>query len=311
MAVDALLHGSEFHDRVEVDLAGLGGSERYVKLRANANKFFNLGGGWIFSIQGEAGYIKGLKDRGPGQDSVRLTDRFFLGDPQIRGFDIRGIGPRVVRDYYDVDTSTGLAKCVDGTSAADCTSHGGYTFLQTTTNNRQDDPLGGNMYYLVRNELEIPLGSGARELGLRPSIFADIGSVFSVKKPILTDTGPGGVFLPARDAQGRALFTQIDSALLLNGVCTVTATSQVTTPTNNTPPPCIGTGPVDKTTLGSQYPGFRETFLGDTPKPRVAVGIGVNWNSPFGPFRINFAKVLLKAKGDDTKKFTFNVGTQF
>jgi outer membrane protein insertion porin family len=41
------------------------------------------------------------------------------------------------------------------------------------------------------------------------------------------------------------------------------------------------------------------------------VGIGFNWNSPFGPFRLDFAKTLLKQPGDDTKSFTFNVGTQF
>ncbi|MGN6499977.1 MAG: BamA/TamA family outer membrane protein, partial [Tsuneonella sp.] len=56
---------------------------------------------------------------------------------------------------------------------------------------------------------------------------------------------------------------------------------------------------------------FKEVFLGDSPSPRVSVGIGVNWNSPFGPFRIDFAKVLKKQPGDDTKTFTFNVGTQF
>src|SRR3546814_4469012 len=55
--------------------------------------------GFIFSLGAEGGYIKGL-----GQD-VRLTDRFFLGEPQIRGFGIRGVGPRVVRRYYDTATA--------------------------------------------------------------------------------------------------------------------------------------------------------------------------------------------------------------
>jgi outer membrane protein insertion porin family len=41
------------------------------------------------------------------------------------------------------------------------------------------------------------------------------------------------------------------------------------------------------------------------------VGFGVNWNSPFGPFRIDIAKVLLKEPGDQPKTITFNVGTQF
>jgi len=63
--------------------------------------------------------------------------------------------------------------------------------------------------------------------------------------------------------------------------------------------------------IQQNIPAFNEQFFGDTASPRVSVGIGVNWNSPFGPFRIDIAKALLKEPGDDTKLFTFNVGTQF
>ena len=56
---------------------------------------------------------------------------------------------------------------------------------------------------------------------------------------------------------------------------------------------------------------FQEYYYGNSPSPRLAIGFGVNWNSPFGPFRIDFAKTLLHEPGDDTKTFTFNVGTQF
>ena len=56
---------------------------------------------------------------------------------------------------------------------------------------------------------------------------------------------------------------------------------------------------------------FREVFLGDSPSPRLSIGFGVNWNSPFGPFRIDIARALLHQRGDDTKLFTFNVGTAF
>jgi len=58
-------------------------------------------------------------------------------------------------------------------------------------------------------------------------------------------------------------------------------------------------------------PGFQERFLGNSSKPRLSIGIGANWVSPFGPLRIDIAKALLKQKGDDTKLFSFNVGTQF
>jgi len=65
------------------------------------------------------------------------------------------------------------------------------------------------------------------------------------------------------------------------------------------------------TATGSDFTPFREFFLGNTPRPRVSVGFGVNWNSPFGPFRIDIARALLKSPGDQTKTLTFNVGTQF
>ena len=57
--------------------------------------------------------------------------------------------------------------------------------------------------------------------------------------------------------------------------------------------------------------GFKEFFLGNSPSPRVSIGIGVNWISPFGPLRIDLAKALVFQKGDDPKLFSFNVGTQF
>ena len=57
--------------------------------------------------------------------------------------------------------------------------------------------------------------------------------------------------------------------------------------------------------------GIKEFFLGNSPKPRLSIGVGVNWISPFGPLRIDIAKALMKQDGDETKFFTFNVGTQF
>ena len=157
-----------------------------------------------------------------------------------------------------------------------------------------DDALGGTGYYLGRAEIEIPLGSGARELGLRPSVFFDIGSVFGLKTPTLTNSPyPGGIFIPTRDEAGNALYRQ-----------TVANVSTIVT----SPTAPDGTANV---ALGSNVPPFVEEFYGNSPKPRASIGIGVNWNSPFGPFRIDFAYPLLKQKGDDTKKFSFNVGTQF
>ena len=115
--------------------------------------------------------------------------------------------------------------------------------------------------------------------------------------------------IQSRDPAGNLQYVQIDAVDTTGGGCAATASSIVTVATNPTPPnPCV-TGV--NTAFGTTIPPFTEEFLGNTWKPRLAVGVGFNWNSPFGPFRIDFAKVLLKREGDDTKSFTFNVGTQF
>lgn len=237
---------------VSGDVAGLGGSVKYARITANASKFFPVGGGFIFSVRGEGGAIKALSSRSndPLIDDVRLTDRFFLGEPQIRGFDIRGVGPRVLRKFVKSD----------GT-------------LPTDRNQFVDDALGGKYYYLTRAELEIPLGSGARELGLRPSIYVDAGAVWGIANPLPQNPN--------------------------NGLYYTTTGGAITTS------PTAADGSANTAVR------YVEEYVGDTPSPRVSVGIGVNWNSPFGPFRLDFAKVLKKANGDDPKTFTFNVGTQF
>ncbi|HKY79877.1 MAG TPA: outer membrane protein assembly factor BamA [Sphingobium sp.] len=255
------------------DFAGLGGSVKYVRTRLNGSKYWALGGGFIFSISAEGGYIHSLEGERRDStdtvvDKVRLTDRFFLGNPQIRGFDIRGIGPRVKR-FYLVEDPDNPGSFIRGSGGSN-------------NNNVRDDALGGKIYYLARAEVEIPLGSGAREMGLRPSIFVDAGAVAGLRDPVSTP---------------------------FPGFCTST--------TNTALPPVRAGGtpqqPVCNSAAGYDQVsgGFEEVYLGDTLKPRVSVGFGVNWNSPFGPFRIDIAKALLKEPGDDTQLISFNVGTQF
>lgn len=308
---------------VTTEFAGLGGSVKYARLRLNAAKYWPVGKGFIFSVRGEGGAIASLgrkSDATAGTDGVFLTDRFYLGEPTIRGFDIRGVGPRVIRKFYQ---DTNGDSVVDGLNQRCLTAASGSTAASSviTTNGTcatgttligpdgfsedreqwQDDAIGGRYYYLARAELEIPLGSGAREMGLRPSIFVDAGAVWGITKPKLENVAIDGVFFPSRDSSGVPQYQQV-----CNGTATVV--SSATTPT--LPATCTATGDTI-TALGSTYPPFADFFVGNTPKPRISIGIGVNWNSPFGPFRIDFAKVLTKADGDDTKSFTFNVGTQF
>lgn len=269
------------------DFAGLGGDVYYLRSRIDADQFFNLGSGFIFGLSGEAGYIHSFEDRGgPGVDDVRLTDRFFLGEPQIRGFDIRGVGPRVQRIPY----VTGTNELVDDERLV------------------IDDSIGGRAYYMGRAELEIPLGSGGRELGFRPSIFIDAGAVWGVTDPVLqtfpcvdadgneigrtpcSEGRPGPIIVPIQDANGNQLY--FDE----NGNLTSDPTDE------DGDPHSLAVNPIAP---------FAERFVGDTPSPRVTIGAGVSWNSPFGPFRVDFAYALLKEEGDDDKIFSFNIGTQF
>jgi len=49
----------------------------------------------------------------------------------------------------------------------------------------------------------------------------------------------------------------------------------------------------------------------NTIRPRAAAGIGLSWDSPFGPFRIDYAKTITKQPLDESKTLSFNVGYNF
>jgi outer membrane protein insertion porin family len=273
------------------DFAGLGGSVKYLRSKFEAHKYRGLGSGFVLSANLEGGYIKSLQeDRGAGIDKVRLTDRFFLGQPDFAGFNIRGIGPRVLRSPYLFDSSG--APIVTGHNADGTPIYA----VDPNRKNASDDALGGRAYYFGKLELQIPLGNGARELGIRPSLFANFGSVFGVTSPITQSVAPAGQFREVLTSVGG---TSMRTCYDPNGVIA----SQNVLPGADC---ASGLQP-----YGTTIPGFVEKFLGDTWRPRVSVGVGINWNSPFGPFRIDIAKALVKYPGDDPKLFTFNVGTQF
>ena len=52
-------------------------------------------------------------------------------------------------------------------------------------------------------------------------------------------------------------------------------------------------------------------LAGNSASPRIAVGVGFSWQSPFGPFRIDLSKTLKKQLGDRPQTLQFNVGTTF
>lgn len=212
------------------DFAGLGGDVRYLRTRINFDNYWTPFAGWTFRFGGETGLIQGL-----GQD-IRLTDKFYIGGPRIRGFDTSGIGPR---DFNGgISSSTGA--------------------------------LGGTAYYIARGELFFPLGDAALESGIGASAFIDAGSLFRSQEE--TDTFQKCTFgLSEYKAYQAAVDSGADDIPDLNFDC----------------------------------------LAGDSPSPRIAIGIGFSWQSPFGPFRIDLAKTLKKQLGDQTQTLQFNVGTTF
>ena len=85
-----------YYVSIGTDFAGLGGTVTYLRN--------TLGGGYFYSVTkevtvgatGEVGYIRGVGD------DVRVTDSFFLGGQNLRGFATGGVGPR------DSDTNDAL-----------------------------------------------------------------------------------------------------------------------------------------------------------------------------------------------------------
>ena len=283
------------------EFAGLGGNVKYLRARSRMSQFFNLGSDFIFSLSAEGGWIHALKDNPtPGFDDVRLTDRFFLGEPQFRGFDIRGVGPRIVTlRYLDTDNDPTTPRILETLED-----------VMSQDNRRYSDALGGRAYYLGRAELEIPLGSGAREMGLRPSIWADVGSLFAIDAPILRDN-PNSF---QQTIGGRAVYFgplyNEDGTPVINNNGTPNDPTDDFAATGQTFDLVDANGNPNEVVLDPN--GFaKEVLYGDSIKPRVTVGVGVNWNSPFGPFRIDLSHALIKQEGDDTKTLSFNVGTQF
>ncbi len=210
------------------DFAGLGGNVRYLRSRISTDNYWTPFRGWTFRYSAEGGFIQGL-----GQN-VLLADKFYIGGPRIRGFDVAGIGPR--------------------------------DFSGTTT--QRTSALGGTAFYIGRAELFFPLGEAALETGINASAFIDAGSLFRGQ----IDDRPNCAF-------SRREFLDFQSASAED-------------------PSLV-------------FPFSTNCIAGDSAAPRVSVGIGFSWQSPFGPFRIDLSRQLRRQLGDRTQSLQFNVGTTF
>lgn len=120
--------------------AGLGGDIKYLKHEMDV-KFFQsfFDNKLTYKIAGCVGDIFGIGSN----RSVRISDRFNLGDYTLRGFESGGLGPR------DKNTKEGL---------------------------------GGQHFFSITNELNFPLGL-PEEFNLTGVVFNDIGNVWKIQLP--------------------------------------------------------------------------------------------------------------------------------
>lgn len=114
------------------ELAGLGGDVHYFKTVVNADWYYPITDSWIVNVGVQGGYIYGI-----GED-VRISDRFFVGGQNMRGFATGGIGPR------DLDTG---------------------------------DALGGNAYAIGTLETLFPVGL-PDDFGIKGRAFTEFGTLF-------------------------------------------------------------------------------------------------------------------------------------
>ena len=132
--------------RLGTDLAGLGGTARYLRTRLDGNYYIPLerltgDSDWVLALSASGGYFAQL-----GKEE-KIIDRFFLGGDNLRGFQSGGAGPHAI-------SPTG-----------------------------QIDSIGGRIIYTQSTELRFPLPVSA-DLGLSGRTFVDVGSLYSVTKSI-------------------------------------------------------------------------------------------------------------------------------
>lgn len=119
------------------DLAGLGGDSKFLRTEVSAAYYTPVFDEeeWILSLKAKTGYVAGYAGR-----DVKISERYFIGGNDFRGFEYGGIGPR--------DTVA-------------------------------DDPLGANYYAIGSADIEFPLGL-PNEFGIKGRFFTDFGTVSGV-----------------------------------------------------------------------------------------------------------------------------------
>lgn len=111
-------------------------------------------------------------------------------------------------------------------------------------------------------------------------------------------------FLPKEVGLKGAIYADAGGLYDYQGPTTWTATGELTTPQNSScTPPTQAPNTSAGTCTGLVY--------NDSNIVRTSVGVGLIWQSPFGPLRFDYAVPITKGKFDRVQEFSFGGGTTF
>ncbi|MEO1707840.1 MAG: outer membrane protein assembly factor BamA [Pseudomonadota bacterium] len=255
-----------------VSVAGLGGNVQYARGEFDGAYYKPLPflNSFIGALKLRGGYITGFAG-----DTVRIQDRFRQGAQSFRGFDIAGVGPRVLvptnptgAGFFDAETLQ-PATPQQINNAVSALPNGGFDTGNGITFRSQS--IGGNAYVVGSAEVLLPLPL-PDSYGIRASIFTDFGAVGLV------------------DDETRQLNEQLGILLDVS------------------PTRINGDGTVER--LDPDFLTLAAPIQDDFSF-RLSAGVTIGWNSPFGPIRFDIAEVFIREFYDEVEAFRFSAGTNF
>ena len=163
------------------DFAGIGGEVRFLRSEFNGSVYRGLIRDVVASLQLSSGLVNEW-----GGDELRINDRFFKGGQTFRGFEVAGLGPRIV----EVDENGEI--------------------VQETRNRFQ--ALGGQFFAIGTAELSFPLGL-PEEYGIRASLFAEGGTLGVLDDSVLAANDTTAIFDDPNNTSTTAFLVRDDLTL--------------------------------------------------------------------------------------------------
>jgi outer membrane protein insertion porin family len=165
-----------YYIRVNNEVAGLGGSQKFVRNNIGAGQYFPLAEQVVLGLTGNAGIITGF-----GDEKIRITERYFLGGDTLRGFANAGVSPR---DKSTEDALGGLwqysgsAQVKFPLGLPEELGFGGQVFSDFGSIGNTEDYTGNNINQ--SNSIRVSIGAGVTWKSPMGPVAVDIG--FPIKK---------------------------------------------------------------------------------------------------------------------------------